>query len=274
MRLGVFCQVTEVQLMVNASTFRFFMHVEVDGLDEVPFEDSETLRLPDPQRLEQLENLRTEFLKRWQAGDEIDEVVQQVFAVPVDTFLPAHPPRYIVGYNVQCPLQAQVFRRVMHDMDRYIAALSQFALRVRVLSVAQPLPEHPDGYPDLSGVLRTIRYLGDGLWLKAVNEFERERRKSLCWRHLPGSLVAEGVLPEYMADALELLLYKAQIVRILVSDPVGELHDALVEGAGTYVQAFHRLVQAMMEHRRRERFRKLVLSPRRHPATRRQLTTS
>jgi hypothetical protein len=54
----------EVQCnMSYPSTFRFFSHVEVDGLDEVPFEDSEILRLPDPQRLKQLEDLRMEFLE-------------------------------------------------------------------------------------------------------------------------------------------------------------------------------------------------------------------
>lgn len=248
--------------MSYASTFRFFTHVEVDGLDEVPFEDSETLRLPDPHRLMQLEELRTEFLKRWQARDEIDELIERIFAVPTDTFLPAHPPRYIVGYNVQCPLQAQVFRRVMGDLDRYIAVLSRFALRVRVLSVAQPIPEHPDGYPDLPSVLRTIRYLGDGLWLRAVNDFERERRKCLCWRYLPGSLITDDAAPEYMADALELLLYKAQIVRILASDPVGELHDAVAEGADEYVQSLHQLLRAELTRRRRQGFRRFALSPR------------
>ncbi|GIV17461.1 MAG: hypothetical protein KatS3mg022_2896 [Armatimonadota bacterium] len=260
--------------MCYASTFRFFTHVEVDGLDEVPFEDSETLRLPDPQRLQQLEDLRIEFLNRWQAGDEIEELVQRIFAVPVDTFLPAHPPRYIVGYNVRCPLQAQVFRRVMRDLDRYVAVLSRFVLRVRVLSVASPLPERPDGYPDLPSVLRTIRYLGEGLWLRAVSDFERERRKTLCWRYLPKSLVAEGAVPEGMADALDLLLYKAQIVRILASDPVGELQDALAQGAEEYVHALHRVVKAVAIHRRRERLRKFMLSPRSYPVARRQLTTS
>ncbi|MCS6829538.1 MAG: hypothetical protein RMM08_01670 [Armatimonadota bacterium] len=247
--------------MCFASTFRFFTHVEVDGLDEVPFEDSETLRLPDRQRLQHLEELRAEFLTRWQAGDEIDELVQRIFAVPTDTFLPAHPPRYILGYNVWCPLQAQAFRRAMRDLDHYVAVLSRFALRVRVLSVAQPLPEHPDGYPDLSRVLRTIRYLGDGLWLRAVKDFEHEKRKSLCWRYLPGSLVAEGAVPERMVDALELLLYKAQIVRILASDPVGELHDAVAEGADEYVNALHQVVQAVMIRRRRESYRRFICRP-------------
>ena len=260
--------------MVNASTFRFFTHVEVDDLDEVPFEDSDILRLPDPQRLQQLEDLRTEFLNRWRAGDDIDELVQQVFAVPTDAFLPASPPRYVVGYNVQCPQQVRVFSRVMRDLDRYIAVLSRFALRVRVLAVAQPLPERPDGYPDLPSVEHTIRYLGDGRWLKAVGDFEREKRDTLCWRYLPSSLVAEGAVPECMADALELLLYKAQIVRILVSDPVGELHEALAEGAEEYVQALHRLVQVVLNRQHRHRLKKLVLSPRRHPAARRQRTTS
>lgn len=260
--------------MCYASTFRFFTHVEVDGLDEVPFEDSETLRLPDPQRLQQLEELRTEFLKRWQAGDEIEDLVQRIFAVPTDTFLPAHPPRYIVGYNVQCPLQARVFSRAMRDLDRYIAVLSRFALRVRVLSVASPLPERPDGYPDLPSVLRTIRYLGEGLWLRAVSDFEREKRKTLCWRYLPGSLVAEGAVPEYMADALDLLLYKAQIVRILASDPLGELHEALAQGADEYVHALRQVVQAVTVRLRREGFRRFVLSPRCAPVARRQWTTS
>jgi hypothetical protein len=114
-----------------------FSHVEVDGLDEVPFEDSEILRLPDPQRLKQLEDLRIEFLNRWQTGDDIEELIARIFAVPTDAFLPAFPPRYIVGYNVQCPAQARIFRRVMRDLDRYIAVLSRFALRVRVLSVAR-----------------------------------------------------------------------------------------------------------------------------------------
>jgi hypothetical protein len=265
----------EVQCnMSYPSTFRFFSHVEVDGLDEVPFEDSEILRLPDPQRLKQLEDLRIEFLNRWQTGDDIEELIARIFAVPTDAFLPALPPRYIVGYNVQCAAQARVFRRVMRDLDRYIAVLSRFALRVRVLSVAQPLPEHPDGYPDLPSVLRTIRYLGDGRWLDAVRDFERERRDTLCWRYLPCSLVTDGAVPECMADALELLLYKAQIVRILASDPVGELHDALAEGADEYVHALGRLVQAVRRRRRQERFKKFALSPCRYPATRRQWTTS
>jgi len=175
-----------------------------------------------------------------------------------------------VGYNVQCAAQARVFRRVMRDLDRYIAVLSRFALRVRVLSVAEPLPEHPDGYPDLPSVLRTIRYLGDGRWLDAVRDFERERRDTVCWRYLPCSLVTDGAVPECMADALELLLYKAQIVRILASDPVGEMHDALAEGADEYVHALSRLVQAVW---RQERFRRFALSPCRYPATRRQRTT-
>jgi hypothetical protein len=260
--------------MCYASTFRFFSHVEVDGLDEVPFEDSEILRLPDAQRLKQLEDLRREFLDRWQAGDDIEDVVQRIFAVPTDAFLPAFPPRYIVGYNVQCPVQARVFSRVMRDLDRYIAVLSRFALRVRVLSVAQPLPDHPDGYPDLTSVLHTIRYLGEGRWLQAVRDFEREKRQTLCWRYLPSSLVADDAVPEYMADALELLLYKAQIVRILASDPVGELHDALAEGADEYVHALSTLVQAVRRRRRQELFRRFVLSSRHNPATRRQWTTS
>jgi hypothetical protein len=264
----------EVLLMANASTFRFFSHVEVDDLDTVPFEDGDILRLPEPQRLQQLENLRTEFLKRWQAGNEIDELVLRIFAVPIDTFLPAHPPRYIVGYNVPCPPQVRVFARVMRDLDRYIAALSQLALRVRVLSVTQPLPEHPDGYPNLASVLHTIRYLGDGLWLRAVNDFERQRRSTLCWRYVPSSLVTEGAMPECMADALELLLYKAQIVRILASDPVRELHNALAEGAEEYVDALDRLIQAVHRRKRRQRFRKSVLSSRRYLTARRQLTTS
>lgn len=260
--------------MSYASTFRFFTHVEVDDLDEVPYEDSDILRLPDPQRLKQLEELRTEFLNRWQAGDDIDELIQRVFAVPTDAFLPACPPRYIVGYNVQCPQQVRVFRRVMRDLDRYIAVLSRFALRVRVLSVAQPLPERPNGYPDLTSVLHTIRYLGEGLWLTAVNDFEREKRDTLCWRYLPGSLVSDGAVPECMADALELLLYKAQIVRILASDPVGELNEALAEGADEYVHALSKLVYAVRNWQRRDSFRRFILSPRRYPATRRQLTTS
>jgi hypothetical protein len=265
----------EVQCnMSYPSTFRFFSHVEVDGLDEVPFEDSEILRLPDPQRLKQLEDLRMDFLNRWQAGDDIEELISRIFAVPTDAFLPAFPPRYIVGYNVQCPAQARIFRRVMRDLDRYIAVLSRFALRVRVLSVAEPLPEHPDGYPDLPSVLGTIRYLGDGRWLEAVSDFERERRDTLCWRYLPCSLVTDGAVPECMADALELLLYKAQIVRILASDPVGEMHDALAEGADEYVHALSRLVQAVRRRRRQERFKKFALSPCRYPATRRQWTTS
>jgi hypothetical protein len=74
-----------------------------------------------------------------------------------------------------------------------------------------------------------------------------------------------------MADALELLLYKAQIVRILASDPVGEMHDALAEGADEYVHALSRLVQAVW---RQERFRRFALSPCRYPTTRRQWTTS
>ncbi len=232
-------------MMVDASTFRFFTHVEVDGLHEVSVEDSEVLRLPDPQRLRRLEELRCEFLNRWQAGDDIDDVVKRIFAVSAEHFLPAHPVRYLVGYNVRCPAQARAFRQAMRDLDHYIAVLSQLALRVRVLSVAEPLPEHPNGYPDLHSVLRTIRYVGEGLWLKAVNDFERQKRRCLCWRYLPSSLVAEGAAPEYMVDALELLLYKAQIVRILVSDPVGELHDAQAEGAGEYVRALQQLLQAL-----------------------------
>lgn len=257
-----------------ASTFRFFTHVEVDGLEEVPFEDSEILRLPDPQRLKQLEDLRIQFLNRWQAGDDIEELVQRIFAVPTEAFLPALPPRYIVGYNVQCPAQARVFSRVMRDLDRYIAVLSRFALRVRVLSVAQPLPEHPDGYPDLPSVLQTIRYLGEGRWLEAVSDFEREKRRTVCWRYLPCSLLADGAVPVCMADALELLLYKAQIVRILASDPVGELNEALAEGADEYVHALSTLVQAVRCRWHRERFKRFILSPCRYPVTRRQLTTS
>ncbi|MGQ9736626.1 MAG: hypothetical protein ACUVRT_01725 [Armatimonadota bacterium] len=237
--------------MVNASTFRFFTHVEVDSMEQVPIEDRETLRLPDPQRLEQLEQLRVEFLNRWRAGVEIDDLVRRIFAVSIDTFLPSQPARYVVGYNVECPIQARVFYKVMRDLDRYIAVLSQFALRVRVLSVVEPLPEHPNGYPDLQSVLSTIRYLGDGLWLKALNDFERQRRKTTCWRVLPSTLVTEGAVPEHMADALELLLYKAQIVRILASDPVGEVHDALAEGADEYVHALERAVQAIVTRRGR-----------------------
>lgn len=260
--------------MTNASTFRFFAHVEVDGLDEVPVEDSETLRLPDPQRLEQLERLRTEFLNRWRTGDEIDELVKRVFAVAMDTFLPAQPARYIVGYNVECPRQARLFRQIMRDLDYYIAALSQFVLRVRVLSVAEPLPEHPNGYPGILSVMRTIRYLGSGRWLKALNDFERHRRKTICWRHLPTSLDAEGAVPECMADALELLLYKAQIVRILASDPIGEVREAMTEGANDYVHALHGLAQAMASREQRTLRKRNLLSSRPLTLTRRQLTTS
>ncbi len=260
--------------MVDASTFRFFAHVEVDGIDEVPVEDSEILRLPDPERLQQLEQLRQEFLRRWQAGDDIDDVVKRIFAVSAETFLPTQPMHYLVGYNVRCPAQARAFRLAMRDLDRYIAVLSQFVLRVRVLSVAEPLPEHPSGYPDLQSVLRTIRYVGEGRWLKAVADFERQRRRCVCWRYLPGSLVSEGAVPDCMADALELLLYKAQIVRILVSDPIGELHEAQAEGADEYIQALHRLLQALMGRPPARRTRKTSLSPHHPIRARRRSTTS
>lgn len=246
--------------MVNDSTFRFFTHVEVDSLEQIPVEDSETLRLPDLHNLEQLEQLRIEFLNRWQAGDAMHDLVKRIFAVPMDTFLPAQPMRYVAGYNVECAVQARVFRKVMRDLDRYIAALSQFALRVRVLSVAEPLPEHPMGYADLQSVLRTIRYVGDGRWLKAVNDFERHRRKTVCWRILPNTLMTDRAVPEYMVDALELLLYKAQIVRILASDPVGEMHSALAEGADEYVHALERVVQALLTRRRKRVFRSVASS--------------
>ncbi|MER3473697.1 MAG: hypothetical protein C4335_06605 [Armatimonadota bacterium] len=257
--------------MVNASTFRFFTHVEVDSLEQIPVEDSDTLRLPDLRKLEQLERLRIEFLNRWQAGDPVHDLVKRIFAVPMDIFLPAQPARYLVGYNVECAVQARAFRKVMRDLDRYIAALSQFALRVRVLSVVEPLPEHPSGYADLQSVLRTIRYVGEGRWLKAVSDFEHQRRKTVCWRILPHTLTIDGAVPEYMADALELLLYKAQIVRILAGDPAGELHSALAEGADEYVHALEKVVQAMLARRHK---RVSVLSPQCHVQRRRQLTTS
>lgn len=242
--------------MSNTATFRFFSHVEVDDLDEVPVEDSDVLRLPAPQRLEHLEELRQQFLQCLQAGEPIDETVQHIFAVPMQHFLPASPPHYVVGYNVRCPEQIRLFSRAMRDLDRYIAILSQFALRVRVLSVADPLPEHPDGYPDLQSILRTIRYLGEGLWLKAVNDFDRQRRKTLCWRILPSTLIADGMAPAQRTDALELLLYKAQIVRILVSDPVGELPSALAEGANEYIHALQKLLQIVSTSQHRASLRK------------------
>jgi hypothetical protein len=249
-------------MIIDTTTFRFFSHVEVDGLESLPVEDSDVLRLPARQNLQVLEQLREEFLRRWEAGEAIDDVVQQVFALPVRFFLPAQSAFYVVGYNVHSPQQLRLFRQVMNDLDRYIAALSQFALRVRVLSVTQPLPQHPDGYPDLSSVLRTIRYLGEGLWLRAVNDFERQRRQCLSGHHVPNTLTSEGAVPEQMADALELLLYKAQIVRILASDPVGEVEAALDAGADEYVHALHRLIQAVLCRWYQRRFRKLALLPR------------
>ncbi|MCS6950049.1 MAG: hypothetical protein RMM06_07325 [Armatimonadota bacterium] len=255
--------------MSFASTLRFFTHVEVDDTDCVPLEDSDLLRLPAPQHLDRLEQLRRQFVARWQTGEEIDDIVQQVFALPADTFLPAEPPRYIVGYNVWSRRQAQVFSWVMRDLDRYIAALSRFALRVRVLSVVQPLPEHPEGYPNLSSVLSTIRYVGEGRWLRAVADFERERRASCCWRYLPDRLEVDGAVPQWMVDALELVLYKAQIVRILASDPLRELREALAEGAEEYVLALYRVVEGVVAQQRRERFRRWASSVRPHPVTRR-----
>lgn len=246
--------------MSFASTFRFFTHVEVDGIDDVPIEDSDLLRLPAPQHLDWLERLRSQFLSRWQAGEDVTDLVQQIFAIPTATFLPAVPPRYIAGYNVHCNEQARVYSKVMRDLDRYIAVLSRFALRVRVLSVVEPLPEHPQGYPDLASVLRTIWYVGEGLWLRAVADFERERRATRCWRCLPDSLETEGSVPQGMVDALELVLYKAQIVRILASDPLRGLREALSEGAEEYVQALYRVVQGIVAQQHRERFRRRVAS--------------
>ncbi len=229
-------------------------------MDCVPLEDIDLLRLPPPQHLDWLEQLRSQFLARWQAGEDVADLVQQIFAIPTATFLPATPPRYIAGYNVQCSSQARVFRQVMHDLDRYIAVLSRFALRARVLSVVEPLPEHPQGYPNLASVLRTIRYVGEGLWLRAVADFERERRATQCWRYLPDWLETDGAVPQGMVDALELVLYKAQVVRILASDPLRELREALSEGAEEYVQALYRVVQGIVAQQHRERFRRRAAS--------------
>lgn len=246
--------------MCWASTFPFFTHVEVDGLNDIPLEDSDILRLPASHHLDMLEQLRQEFFSRWQEGAPIEDLIQRIFDVSDEVFMPAHPPRYIVGYNVICSQQARVFARVMRDLDRYIAVLSQFALRVRVLSVTQPLPEHPSGYPNLHAVLRTVRYLGEGLWLRALRDFERQRRQCRSWHCLPDNLISDGAVPERLADAVDLVLYKAQIVRILASDPIREVQQALAEGATEYVQALHALIADDLHQQHQRRLRRRALA--------------
>lgn len=256
--------------MCCASTFPFFTHVEVDGLNDIPLEDSDILRLPASHHLQMLEQLRQEFFSRWGAGDTIEDLIQRIFEVSDEVFMPAHPPRYIVGYNVICSHQARVFARVMRDLDRYIAVLSQFALRVRVLSVTQPLPEHPSGYPNLHSVLRTVRYVGEGLWLRALGDFERQRRQCRCWRYLPDNLIADGSVPERLADAVDLVLYKAQIVRILASEPVREVRQAVEEGATEYVRALHALLVDDLRHQRQRHLRRRALATGVLPVSRRR----